>query len=117
MTEWKDHIAEALKYQSTHTLADVEHMINEGFAVLWIGENSAAVTEVIQQPRQKDLSLWLCGGNLEEICEVMLPKAEEWAKRNGCTRLLTSGRPGWNRVMKKYGYTPVANVCAKEINP
>lgn len=115
MIDWRPLIEGALAYQATHTLADVERMIDEGFAVLWLGERSAAVTEVITQPQQKDMSLWLCGGDMEEICRDMLPKAEEWAKRNGCTRLLTSGRPGWDRVMKKYGYAPIAHICAKEI--
>ena len=112
---WQDHIARALQYQATHTMADVEQMIADGYAQMWLGERSAAVTEIIQQPRQKDLSLWLCGGDMQEICEVMLPQAEEWAKKEGCTRLLTSGRRGWDRVLKRYGYVPVAHICAKEI--
>lgn len=110
---WQDYIIPALSYQATHTIEDVEALVESGLAQLWLGERSAAVTEIIEQPRSKDFSLWLCGGDLEEICEEMLPKAEEWAKAEGCTRFLTSGRPGWDRVMKKYGYTPIGNVCAK----
>lgn len=110
---WQDHIARALARQATHTIEDVEDMIASGMAQLWTGDKSAAVTEIIQQPLSRDFSLWLCGGDLEEICEDMLPRAEKWAKGQGCTRVLTSGRPGWDRVMKNYGYAPVANICAK----
>lgn len=113
---WQDYIEPALAYQSTHTIEDVERMVEDGLVKVWLGENSAAVTEIITQPRQKDLSLWLCGGDLEEICTGMLPLAEEWAKAEGCTRLLTSGRSGWDRVMKKHGYEPIAHICAKVIS-
>lgn len=112
---WQDHIERALSKQATHTLADVEAMLARGEAQLWEGEKSAAVTEVIEQPRQKDFSLWLCGGDMEEICEIMLPKAAKWAKENGCTRMLTSGRPGWDRVMKRYGFEPIGHICAREL--
>lgn len=112
---WQEYIEPALAHQATHTLADVEHLVSEGLAQVWQGERSAAVTEIIQQPRQKDFSLWLCGGDMEEICETMLPKAAEWAKKEGCTRMLTSGRTGWDRVMKKYGFEPVARICARDL--
>lgn len=112
---WQDHIGAALEYQYTHALEDVEKMVADGDAQLWLGERSAAVTEVIEFPRAKVCHMWLCGGDLDEIVEIMLPKAEAWAKKNGCTHATTAGRLGWNRVMNKHGYTPVASVCAKEL--
>lgn len=90
-------------------------MVNEGLAQLWTGEKSAAVTEIIAYPRQKVLHLWLCGGDLREITEEMLPKAEDFARKEGCTRLTTAGRIGWDRVMKTHGFAPIASVCAKDL--
>lgn len=112
---WKPYIEEALKTQQTHNLADVEQMIEDGYAKLWIGERSAAVTEIIQYPRLKSLHLWLCGGDMQEITEEMLPKAEEYARQQGCSRLTTGGRKGWDKVMSKHGFAPVASICAKDI--
>lgn len=112
---WKVHIAKALEHQQTHDLADVEAMIDSGEAQLWLGDRSAAVTEIIVYPRLKVLHLWLCGGDLAEIVETMLPRAEKWAKAKGCSRLTTGGRKGWDRVMSKHGFAPIASVCAKDI--
>lgn len=113
---WQDHISAALEYQSTHTIEDVEQMVANREAQLWLGENSAAVTEIIQFPRAKALHLWLCGGDLKEITEMMLPKAEAFAKAEGCTKLTTGGRKGWDRVMSKHGFSPVASICAKDLS-
>lgn len=114
--DWRAHIAEALKWQDTHDLADVERMINDGEAVLWLGENSAAVTEIIEYPKAKSLHLWLCGGDMDEITGHMLAKAESYAKEKGCTKMTTGGRKGWDRVMSKHGFTPIASVCAKDLS-
>lgn len=113
---WQDQIQRALEHQGTHTIEDVERMIHDREAQLWLGENSAAVTEIIQYPRAKALHLWLCGGDLKEITELMLPKAEAFARAEGCTKLTTGGRKGWDRVMSKHGFAPVASVCAKELS-
>lgn len=112
---WQDLIEEALAYQATHTIEDVESMVAEGDAQLWLGERSAAVSEIICFPRAKVLHLWLCAGDMEEITEIMLPKAEAFAVAEGCSRLTTAGRKGWDRVMSRHGFTPVASVCAKDI--
>lgn len=112
---WQDHISEALDYQSTHDISDVEKMIDEGDAQLWLGEKSAAVSEIIVFPKMKVLHLWLCGGDMEEITEVMLPKAVAFASERGCKRMTTAGRKGWDRVMSRYGFNPIASVCAKDL--
>lgn len=113
---WQDYIAKALEWQDTHCIEDVEKMVEEGYAQLWLGEQSAAVTEVITYPRAKALHLWLCGGDLDEIVDEMLPRAEAWARAEGCTKLTTGGRKGWDRVMKRAGFTPVASICAKDLS-
>lgn len=112
---WQDHIKRALSYQATHAIEDVERMILEDEAQLWLGEKSAAVTEIVQFPKCKTLHLWLCGGDLREIIDVMLPKAEAFARQEGCTRLTTAGRVGWDRVMKGQGFSPAASICAKDL--
>lgn len=113
---WQDHINRALSFQATHDIEDVERMVESGEAQLWVGKKSAAVTEIIRFPKCKTLHLWLCGGDLLEITEEMLPRAEAFARAEGCTRLTTAGRIGWDRVMKKHGFTPIASVCAKDLH-
>lgn len=114
--KWQDQIQRALATQATHGIEDVERMIEEGYAQLWEGEKSAAVTEIIDFPLCRTLHLWLCGGDLREITEDMLPKAEAFARKEGCTRLTTAGRIGWDRVMNKHGFTPIGSICAKDLH-
>lgn len=114
-TRWQDHIARALEYQQTHLIEDVEALIESGEAQLWQGLDSAAVTEVVVYPRLKVMHLWLCGGDMEEIVNVMLPEAEKQALAWGCDRMTTGGRIGWNRVLRSHGFTPIAEVCAKDL--
>jgi len=113
--KWQDHISRALSYQQTHDIEDVERMVSKGEAQLWLGQKSAAVTEIIQFPKCKVLHLWLCGGDLREITETMLPEAEAFARKEGCNRLTTAGRIGWDRVMRTHGFTPAASICAKDL--
>lgn len=114
--KWQEHIKRALAYQATHDIEDVERMVADGEAQLWLGEKSSAVTEIVAFPRVKVLHLWLCGGDLREITEVMLPKAEAFAREQGCNRLTTAGRIGWDRVMSRHGFTPAASICAKDLH-
>lgn len=114
--KWQDHIKRALAYQATHDIEDVERMVADGEAKLWEGKRSAAVTEIIIFPKIKVYHLWLCGGDMIEILEDMLPKALADAEANNCDRVTTGGRIGWNRVMKEHGFTPVAYICAKDLH-
>lgn len=114
--KWQDQIQRALATQGTHAIEDIEKMVADGDVQLWVGLKSAAITEVVNYPLRRDLHLWLCGGDLREITEDMLPKAEAFARKEGCTRLTTAGRIGWDRVMNKHGFTPIASVCAKDLH-
>ena len=113
---WGKHIQRALDRAGTHDLSDVEGMIARGEAQLWLGERSAAVTEIVVYPKHSVLNLWLCGGDLREIVEDMLPKAEEFAKAKGCKKMRTGGRKGWDRVMSGHGFSTVASICEKELS-
>lgn len=112
---WQEHIKPALERVGTHAIEDVEKQIDDGEAMLWLGENSAAVTEILRYPRAKVFHVWLAGGDMDEITNQMLPKAEAFARVEGCTKMTMGGRNGWNRVMVKHGFTPLASVCAKEL--
>lgn len=118
--EWercKHWIAAALEYGGgTHDIDDVRAMCERGEARFWPGRNAAAVVEVITYPRKTVLHLWLNGGDMAELLDEMLPKVEAWGAECGCDMAMTTGRPGWDRAMKPYGYAPVAHICTKELS-
>ena len=70
---------------------------------LWPGERSAFITEFVIFPQKRVLNLIFCGGDYEEL-EEMLPSIEAFAKRAGCKRLYGGGRPGWLRKLKHLGF-------------
>ena len=81
--------------KGTHTIDDVCLMIGAGHFKLWVGKNAAAVTEFIQMPRMKVLSMFAIGGDLEELRAMVTEKLIPFAKQNGCVRVLGAGREGW----------------------
>lgn len=83
-----------------------------GNARLWLGERSAAVTQIEEHPRLKALTVWLAGGDLGELKDVLLPQAEAFARAQGCRFLAVTGRQGWARTL---GYRPIHWTCAKEL--
>lgn len=109
-------IEAALEYGGgTHNLDDVLALVLAGDAQFWSSPNAAAVTEINEYPRFKCLHLWLCGGDMNEILHEMLPKAEAWARSQGCSKTTTAGRIGWGRVMAPLGYRPWAEMCMKDL--
>ncbi len=106
----------ALAYAGrTHSLDDVAAMIATGEAQLWVGQGAAMVTLVETDPAERRLLIWLAGGELAELVEVLRPKVETWAREAGCRRVLIIGRAGWERALASQGYAPLARLIAKEL--
>lgn len=95
-------VERAVAYQDTHTLGDVAREIIDGKAQHWRGEKSEIVTEIKSFPLMKVCRIWLAGGDMDELVNVMLPDVEAWAKDNGCARVEIVGRKGWKRALPEY---------------
>lgn len=106
----------ALQYsKGTHEFSDIAAGILSNRYQLWAGEKSAVVTEVIVNPRKKVLHYFLAGGDLDEL-KLMRPHIEEWAIKQGCTRVTLAGRPGWAKTfLKDEGYEPAWFILMKEL--
>jgi len=99
----------------THNLDDVRRLIEAGDAQFWPGERSALVTYMLHNPRAPELVLWLGGGELTELRDLLVPMAEAWGEQRGAVRSLIIGRAGWARAFAKNGYRQIATVTAKEL--
>lgn len=99
----------------SHGIEDVRALCEAGEARFIPGERSAAVVEIYTYPKLKRLHLWLNGGDMDELVNVLLPIAEAWGRSEGCTQVTTAGRPGWDRVMARHGFHPAARICIKEL--
>ena len=104
--EWercKPYIAKAVKHQDSYTIDDIEDKIRGGIFHLWPGKKSAYITEFVMFPQLKAMNLLFCGGDYEEL-EEMLPSIEAFAKAAGIKRLYGGGRKGWTRKLKHLGF-------------
>lgn len=109
----RHHIEAALEYSGgTHEFDDVRRGILDGRMQLWPGKRSAAVTEIIQYDRKKVLHVFLAGGDMDELID-MIDSAERWGAEQGCTSMTMSGRKGWERVLGKHGFRPVMIVMER----
>lgn len=106
-SEWarcRHWIEAAMEYMDgLLTMEDVERCIATGHMQFWAGEKAAAVTEIATFPRSKHLLIVLAGGDMKEIIS-MFPSMKHFGARNGCTKLVEAGRPGWERVLKAEGW-------------
>jgi hypothetical protein len=101
----------------THEIEDVERLIGEGWAHFWPGRRCAVVTELYRYPRLTACNLWLMGGELKELL-ALRPHIEDWARAQGCTRILGGGpRRGWARVLAPVGYKPEFIIYSKDLSP
>lgn len=109
-------IEAALEYSGgTHTLRDVLEALTKDVLQFWPGRNSFLITELEQYPRKKNCHIFLAGGNLTEL-EEMLPKVEDWAREQGCSAMTLTGRKGWTRsFLPGAGYEVKWTVMGKEL--
>jgi hypothetical protein len=102
----KPWIEAALAYSGgTHTFEDIVDGIAEGRFQLWPSERGCLVTEIVVYPRKKILNVFLGGGELAQLAD-MHRDVIEWAKAQGCQAASITGRKGWERAFRQYGWTP-----------
>ena len=107
-------IEDALEYSGgTHTFEDVVQGIVSGRMQLWPAPRGCAVTEVVLYPKKSVLHVFLAGGEMDQILD-MIDSAVEWSKGQGCNSMTIAGRHGWSRVLAKHGYKAVMTVLEKE---
>jgi hypothetical protein len=108
-------IENALAYSGdTHTFDDIALGVLGHRYQLWPLENSCAVTEFVEYPRQKHFHVFLAGGTLNEILQLNEPFAQ-FAKAHKCTAMTIAGRPGWEKILDKLGWEYQFTTLKREI--
>lgn len=102
------------KAGATHSIEDVRQAVEDGRVQFWPGQNCALVTEILLYPQTKRVRVWLAGGDLEEIGQ-MLQMGEWWAKEIGADGIEVVGRKGWAKVLQSDGFVDMgARYLVKE---
>lgn len=83
---------------------------------LWIGSQYTLVTELIRYPTGKlvcDLLL-LAGENADNWLDD-IELIDQWCQEVGADEIRVSGRVGWKRKLKPYGFEHAYTVLAREV--
>jgi hypothetical protein len=102
-----------------HTVADVLEAVEAGDARLWLGPDSAVVTQVLQNANiSLEELIWHAGGTLKGVLQI-LDYGAQACRMAGCDRLVLFAdegdtRKGWERVLEAKGFKKVT-VLVKEL--
>jgi hypothetical protein len=102
---------------------DVYNLIMQYDYLLWIvfdddGICGAAVTYFATYPRKRTLTVMFLGGdNGWAWKEALLATLNRWAADNECETIEASGRPGWARVLRSDGFTPLWQTFELPVTP
>lgn len=102
----RKYLEPALSYSGgTHEWQDIVEGVASRRMQLWQNERAAAITEMINYPQKRVLNVFLAGGEMGQLME-MLESAKEWGRMEGCTAISMTGRKGWLKVLDKQGWEP-----------
>jgi hypothetical protein len=94
--------------------ADLHRQLASGTRLLWlaIDEKEQIVAAMMTQlfPMRTGLACKMmeCGGERLHEWKHLRSQIENYAKIEGCDRVILEGRPGWARVLRDYSVLSVA---------
>lgn len=110
LSKW---ISEALE-GSGWTVPEILDGIQRGDFHLFMHDEGCMVGEFITSPRHKVMHIFAAGGTLNAM-DDLLPTVEAFGRMHGCDIGGATGRKGWSRYLKKFGYSPADPAVAKEL--
>ncbi len=124
---WDEHEAlyrRALEYswQASDTAENVAKALAQGTA--WaidvvMGDDllASAVVERIETKKGPVLNIWCCAGDaMDQWLGDILEAIENWALVVQADSVMLSGRQGWQRELKEYGYKTSNITLVKELS-
>lgn len=96
------------------TIHDVLDDLSKENLVLWVIYNNDSdiacgclVTEVLEYPNTRVLSIFLLGADDVEQTLAVLDDLKKYATTVGCKSIEFIGRNGWEKVLKSYGFEKI----------
>lgn len=98
-----------------YDVADIIEAIRDGRMQCFSrGDTAFVVTEVGVFPRKKVLNVVALCGKLEDVMS-MHDELLDFAREQGCEFVSSFGRPGWAKVLPKYGWRRTGVVHAYDL--
>jgi hypothetical protein len=112
---FREAFAEAMDSR-LYTIGYLDRLLLSGKAQIWFGEKAAIVTEIRPYPTgARVIHGVVAAGDLQEIAEILIPKAEQWGRSIGCAFASIESRPGWAKALRSAGYVPYQLAIMKEL--
>ena len=98
--------------------------IIDGDYQLWVGSDDDGNVDYVGITRNEYfdasekmvvLVMWLAGDDMHKWIDTAVAELESWAIDAGADELRITGRPGWERIFKKDGFTKTHTVLAKPL--
>lgn len=94
---------------------EVAEMLADGRAQLWLAlDGNKPVAAMVTRIDGDTFEAWLAGGAVLSGCLPYLEQAIEASKEAGTTNARMTGRKGWARVLKPYGWRTAGEDLVKD---
>ncbi|WP_114954320.1 hypothetical protein [Sphingosinicella terrae] len=112
---WREAFASALDPR-LHPIEYLDGLVLSGRAQMWYSDGAAMATEIRRYPSGALVIHGLvAAGSIEEIRDLLIPRAEAWARQAGCILALIESRSGWAKALRTSGYEPHQLTIRKEL--
>lgn len=94
--------------------------LRAGKGQLWISIEdgvimAALTTSIVPMRHDTVLRMICCGGSRIDLWKSCHEQIEEFARAEGCARVVSEGRPGWSRALAGGGYKVVRVTIEKRL--
>ena len=115
----RDMIDEGYAATGELTPPDLPQWLADGKGQLWLSVEghivAALTTSLVPMRNGLALRMICCGGGRMELWKDCHRQIEEFARAEGCDRIISEGRPGWSRVLDLGGYKVTRVTLEKRI--
>lgn len=114
-------LEKALEYADNRfLLEDIYRFLKEKMMQLWVtynnkGLQSFCISQIIITPRKKILSLPFVGGDDLFRWLHYYEELARFGRENGCVEVEGYARPGWEKVLKKYGFKKIYSIITASL--
>lgn len=115
---WKDvesYVEQGLEHaDGKYNAKDIHELIRQEKLILWVVYNTEKVapagciiTEVLQYPRVRVLSVFLLAGDDLSQIMTLLDDLIDYGHSAGCKKMEFYGRSGWEKALKSSGFEKI----------
>ena len=104
------YIQDSLKYSDdAYNLDSIKDSLIKGIMQLWVILDdkdvcAAVVTQAVSYPNQKVIEILFIGGSGMSSWLHLINDIKLWSKNLGYDAVQIYGRPGWEKLLDKYGF-------------